>query len=96
MELLRRSLLTAALATTLPLAVTEAYARVPQLSTRAPPPSLPTPPSSTTFDTLVLVLHGAGGPDANTRRIAEALEAPSTLVVEYDYAACIGDQLHAA
>ena len=77
----------------LPLAC-EAYARAPP---GWKPSSLPPLSLEAGRDNLVLVLHGAGGPDANTRRIADALqrESSSVQVVEYVYAPFVGDQLQA-
>lgn len=70
-----------------------------ELYARAPPswkPSdLPRLNMESGRESLVLVLHGAGGPDANTRRIAEALQTSGTQVVEYIYEPYVGDQLQA-
>ena len=41
------------------------------------------------------MLHGAGGPDANTKRIAVSLQSSQKQVVEYDFARFVGDQLQA-
>ena len=74
-----------------PLA-TEAYARAPPSWRKSDLPRI-----DIESDDVVVVLHGAGGPDANTRRIADALRTstPSAQVVEYPYVQYVGDQLQA-
>ena len=66
---------------------------------RAPPKwslsDLPKLPNAGKEDVLVLVLHGAGGPDANVRRISNSLQGQNTKVVEYDWFRFVGDQLQA-
>lgn len=50
------------------------------------------------LDELVVVLPGAGGPDANTARIVASLRktaGPGARVVEYDWKDYVGDQLQA-
>ena len=77
--------------------ILEAYSRAPPLipPTEAPPPLLP-PGAAPTSSDLVVVLPGAGGPDANTARIAAALRAPGGReVVEYDWRPWKGDELRA-
>ena len=46
---------------------------------------------------IVLVIPGAGGPDANTRRIVESMKSRSNRVAiyEYDWSAFVGGQLKA-
>lgn len=70
----------------------EGYSRAPALQ----PPPLPPLPTDGGLD-LVVVLPGAGGPDANTARIVEALRAArgSPTVVEYNWQAAAADQLRA-
>ena len=77
--------------------ILEAYSRAPPLipPTEAPPPLLP-PGAAPAPSDLVVVLPGAGGPDANTARIAAALRAPGGReVVEYDWRPWKGDELRA-
>ena len=74
----------------------EGYSRAPPLQ----PPALPALPALPGTDggiDLVVVLPGAGGPDANTARIVQELRAArgSATVVEYDWQAAAGDQLRA-
>jgi hypothetical protein len=68
-----------------------------ELYARLPPPwkksSLPQLSIESGRESLVLVLHGAGGPDANTKRIADALKSSDRQVVEYKYQEFVGDQL---
>ena len=74
----------------------EAYARAPPSWRASELPRLALDDGRS--DEVVIVLHGAGGPDANTRRIAEALEKTSSKgarVIEYVYAPYVGDQLQA-
>ena len=73
----------------------EAYARAPPLHADGLPPLLPA--GSAPRD-LVVVLPGAGGPDANTQRIVTALRGArgAPLVVEYDWQAVRGDELRAS
>ena len=68
-KLTRGQMLGAGCVAAFPLAC-EAYARAPP-SWRASD----LPPLDGAGADIVLVLHGAGGPDANTRRIADALRA---------------------
>ena len=72
----------------------EAYARAPP-SWR--PESLPPLAIKAGCDDVVFVLHGAGGPDANSHRIAEAMQKRNAAaqIVEYIYAPFVGDQLQA-
>ena len=77
----------------------EAYARAPPLAQPAetPPPLLP-PGTAPAPRDLIVMLPGAGGPDANTARIATALRAAGgggRLVVEYDWRPWKGDELRA-
>lgn len=78
---------------------TEAYARAPTWSVSDLPAALAADDSS--LERLVLVLPGAGGPDANSARIVASLRAilggagSRTRVVEYDWSAFVGDQLQA-
>jgi len=78
--------------------ILEAYSRAPPLipPAEAPPPLLP-PGAAPAPQDLVVVLPGAGGPDANTARIAAALRAPGggREVVEYDWRPWKGDELRA-
>jgi hypothetical protein len=79
------------------LCLLEAYSRAPPLTppTEAPPPLLP-PGAAPAPRDLVVVLPGAGGPDANTARIAATLRAAGGReVVEYDWRPWKGDELRA-
>jgi len=79
------------------LCLLEAYSRAPPLAppTEAPPPLLP-PGAAPAPRDLVVVLPGAGGPDANTARIAATLRAAGGReVVEYDWRPWKGDELRA-
>lgn len=71
----------------------EGYSRAPPLQ----PPPLPPLLSNDDGLDLVVVLPGAGGPDANTARIVEALRAAkgSPTVVEYDWQVAATDTLRA-
>ena len=72
-----------------------------ELYARAPPrwssDELPKAFEAVTADVkeLVVLLPGAGGPDANTRRIVAALGGRGVQVVEYDYRRFAGDTLRA-
>ena len=71
----------------------EAYARAPPWRSDA----LPKLVIDAERDDVVLVLHGAGGPDANSRRIVDAMQKRyiKAQVVEYVYTPFVGNQLQA-
>ena len=75
-----------------PIIGCEIYARLRPKWSEASLPSLSAPTGVTT---LVIVLPGAGGPDANSNRVAEALSCRECTVVEYDWKAFCGDTLRA-
>ena len=70
----------------------EVYARAPPSWQRA---DLPKIQDSQGAEELVVVLHGAGGPDANTNRIADSLRSSNKQVFEYVFERFVGDQLQA-
>ena len=72
----------------------EIYSRVPPRWPSPLPPLLTEPIIATTTE-LVVVLPGAGGPDANSDRVAAALASPKTTVIEYDWSRFTGDTLRA-
>ena len=78
-------------------ACAEAYARYPAWSAESLPLLLSR--ADAKLERLVLVLPGAGGPDANTAQIMAALSralAPrGCRVMEYDWSDLVGDQLQA-
>lgn len=79
-----------------PILGSEVYARLPERWDNPLPP-LPVDASKDVQE-LILVIPGAGGPDANTKRIAESLGrigGTSAVVVEYDWKAFVGGQLKA-
>ncbi len=76
----------------LPLAC-EAYARVPPSWSLGDLPALP--PLADDNKALVLVLPGAGGPDANTERIVKMLSSDGSRVLLYDWSPFVGDTLRA-
>jgi len=72
----------------------EAYARLPPSWSDADLPALP----PLEEEHVIIVLHGAGGPDANVKRIATALRKSSNgkaQVIEYSWLPFVGDQLQA-
>ena len=77
----------------LPLAY-EAYARAPSGWREDELPALPLA-GVARADRLVIVVPGAGGPDANTERIARALGADGSLALVYDWSAYTGDTARA-
>lgn len=77
----------------LPLGI-EIYSRAPPKWKSSSLPLL-TQQHDSRASELVLVLPGAGGPDANSKRIAQALSSPSAIVVEYNWQAFCGDTLRA-
>lgn len=76
-----------------PLLGSEIYARLPPVWAPSSLPPLSVPKET---DELILILPGAGGPDANTKRIVAALSSSSSNVVaEYDWQPFCGDTLRA-
>lgn len=76
----------------------EAYARLPPSWSESDLPGIP----DLDEEHVIVVLHGAGGPDANMRRIVTALSAKSNnagrkppQVIEYIWQPFVGDQLQA-
>ena len=88
-RLTRGQLIGGCCAAAVPLAC-EAYSRAPPSWSAADLPSLFI---NSNAETLVIVLHGSGGPDANVARITKSLQSSNTAVVEYDWSAYVGDQL---
>ena len=78
-----------------PLLGCELYARFPSAGWRDLPP-LGFDKVSNDVNELVIILPGAGGPDANTERVANALAASKAAAVrEYDWQPYVGDTLRA-
>jgi hypothetical protein len=74
----------------------EVYARLPAGWSVQSLPLLPQ--DALEASKLIIVIPGAGGPDANTERIVTSLQKASpsgSKVLQYDWAAFVGDQLQA-
>lgn len=83
----------AAAAVGLPLVGCEVYSRFPPRWSQASLPPLVSIGSGA--EEYVVIFPGAGGPDANTQRIVDAMRAPGIIVCEYDWSAYCGDTLRA-